>query len=407
MSQVKTHYKMDSRLRGNDVGVIHNVIPAKAGIHLSNNTTLSFLKLIFCLLLVFFIHPTYASNLTMRQTQNQLKQIETQMSQLQRHINHTHDQQHLINQELAKTEKKIHEAQEKIKKNQHEVMNKQQQIVALAQQNRLLNDQLQQQQRLLAKHLLINYKTKNNSHFSALTPQEQRDAQTRLLVFNQYLIRARQKMITNMNTIKTALLRNQNKLDRDLATQKNLQQTLHKQQQHFDQDKQYRTQLIQSLNHDIQTQQNTLLACQRNKANLSKLLHELTRRSAILTQRPFTSMKKRYPMPVITNKNRIRKINQGIVFPANEGTPVSAIFPGKIVFADWLNGYGLLMIIDHGRGFMTLYANNRSLLKHKGDIVKQGDKIAFVGHSGTLKENGLYFEIRQRGKAVNPLEWMS
>jgi septal ring factor EnvC (AmiA/AmiB activator) len=100
-------------------------------------------------------------------------------------------------------------------------------------------------------------------------------------------------------------------------------------------------------------------------------------------------------------------MNQGLIFFAHEGTPVSAVSSGKIVFSDWLKGYGLLLIIDHGRGFMTLYAHNESLFKQKGDQVKQGEQIATVGHTGGIKENGLYFEIRQRGKVIPPLRWLS
>ena len=100
-------------------------------------------------------------------------------------------------------------------------------------------------------------------------------------------------------------------------------------------------------------------------------------------------------------------MNQGVTFFAKEGAPVLAVHSGKVVFSDWLNGYGLLLILDHGDGFMTLYANNEALFKQKGDSVTQGDQIATVGHSGGIKQNGLYFEVRQRGKAISPLAWMS
>jgi murein hydrolase activator len=100
-------------------------------------------------------------------------------------------------------------------------------------------------------------------------------------------------------------------------------------------------------------------------------------------------------------------MNQGITFFAAEGTPVYAVYSGKIVFSDWLNGYGLLLIIDHGQGFMTLYAHNQSLFKRKGSTVGTGEQIAAVGHSGGIKQNGLYFEVRKHGKTVSPREWLS
>ena len=85
---------------------------------------------------------------------------------------------------------------------------------------------------------------------------------------------------------------------------------------------------------------------------------------------------------------------------------MNAVYSGKVVFSDWLKGYGLLLIIDHGQGFMTLYAHNQTLFKQKGDTVTQGIQIASVGHTGGLKQNGLYFEIRQYGKAIPPLKWL-
>ena len=100
-------------------------------------------------------------------------------------------------------------------------------------------------------------------------------------------------------------------------------------------------------------------------------------------------------------------MNQGVTFFAKEGEPVVSVYAGKVVFSDWLKGYGLLLIVDHGMGFMTLYAHNQSLFKRKGDPVLQGEQIASIGHSGGLKQNGLYFEVRHRGKAIPPLEWLS
>ena len=99
-------------------------------------------------------------------------------------------------------------------------------------------------------------------------------------------------------------------------------------------------------------------------------------------------------------------MNQGVTFFADEGTVVNSVYPGKVVFSDWLKGYGLLLIIDHGQGFMTLYAHNQSLFKRTGQMVKQSEPIASVGHTGGIRQNGLYFEIRVKGKAVPPMTWL-
>jgi septal ring factor EnvC (AmiA/AmiB activator) len=97
---------------------------------------------------------------------------------------------------------------------------------------------------------------------------------------------------------------------------------------------------------------------------------------------------------------------QGLQFSAPEGTDVVAAAPGKVVFADWLRGFGNLIIIDHGDTYMTVYANNESLFKNAGDVVKQGETISSVGTSGGNSEPGLYFEIRYKGKPINPTPWL-
>lgn len=95
----------------------------------------------------------------------------------------------------------------------------------------------------------------------------------------------------------------------------------------------------------------------------------------------------------------------GVLISGREGAPVRVIAAGKIAFADWFRGYGLLTIVDHGNGVMSLYAFNQSLSKSKGDVVSAGDVIAALGSTGGRDKPGLYFGIRTQGKPVDPLVW--
>lgn len=95
----------------------------------------------------------------------------------------------------------------------------------------------------------------------------------------------------------------------------------------------------------------------------------------------------------------------GALIAASAGDVVRAVHRGRVVFADWLKGYGLLMILDHGEGYMSLYGYNQSLLKAEGDWVEAGDEVAIVGTSGGRVEPALYFSIRHRGKPVDPAHW--
>lgn len=98
---------------------------------------------------------------------------------------------------------------------------------------------------------------------------------------------------------------------------------------------------------------------------------------------------------------------KGIFIRAGEGTEVHAVAPGRVVFSDWLRGFGNLMIVDHGDGFLSVYGNNESLLRQAGEIVKGGEAVATVGNSGGNPESGLYFELRHQGQAFDPLKWAS
>lgn len=98
---------------------------------------------------------------------------------------------------------------------------------------------------------------------------------------------------------------------------------------------------------------------------------------------------------------------KGTLIGASEGTQVKAVAPGQVVYADWLDGFGMLLVIDHGKGYMSLYGHNQSLLRQVGQNVEQGEPVALVGDSGGQDRPGLYFEIRYQGEALNPTKWLA
>jgi septal ring factor EnvC (AmiA/AmiB activator) len=98
---------------------------------------------------------------------------------------------------------------------------------------------------------------------------------------------------------------------------------------------------------------------------------------------------------------------KGLFIRAAEGTEVKAVADGQVVFADWLRGFGNLIIVDHGSQYMTIYGNNQAVLKRAGDSVKTGEVIASAGNSGGNEQSGLYFEMRHQGRAFDPLAWIA
>ena len=97
---------------------------------------------------------------------------------------------------------------------------------------------------------------------------------------------------------------------------------------------------------------------------------------------------------------------KGLFIRAGVGSEVKAIAAGRVVFADWMRGFGNLMIVDHGGSYLSIYGNNEALLKQVGDSLRGGETIASVGNSGGNPESGLYFELRQNGQPIDPLKWV-
>ena len=98
---------------------------------------------------------------------------------------------------------------------------------------------------------------------------------------------------------------------------------------------------------------------------------------------------------------------KGLFIRSVSGETVHAVADGRVVYADWLRGFGNLLILDHGGGYMSLYANNDGLLRKVGDSVRGGDPVASVGATGQVAESGLYFELRRDGKPFDPLKWVT
>jgi septal ring factor EnvC (AmiA/AmiB activator) len=127
----------------------------------------------------------------------------------------------------------------------------------------------------------------------------------------------------------------------------------------------------------------------------------------------FASRRGMMELPIngtIVNRYGSRRSNakltwNGVFITAEQGEPVQAIHYGRVVFSDWLRGFGLMIIVSHGEGYMSLYGHNQVLYKETGDWVSAGDNIAAVGDSGGQSQMGLYFEIRQSGKTKNPQQW--
>lgn len=240
---------------------------------------------------------------------------------------------------------------------------------------------------------------------------------SRTLAYYDYFSRSQASQINELKEVLQTLDQMQEKINAELSAMNEVQKN---QQSVLDELKDQRNErqvIIESLSRQINTDEARLAELQRDRRDLETLLEKL---SNVLADIPADlgkrlapqDLKGKLPMPV---KGRVKHAYgqprtaglhwQGWLIGAGDGSEVKAIAYGRVAFSDWLRGYGLLMIIDHGDGFMSLYGNNESLLHEVGDWVEPGAVISTVGTSG-FNGDGLYFEIRKDGKAMDPAVWL-
>ncbi|MFY0677068.1 MAG: peptidoglycan DD-metalloendopeptidase family protein [Neptuniibacter sp.] len=170
--------------------------------------------------------------------------------------------------------------------------------------------------------------------------------------------------------------------------------------------------LNKALSNDSKKLKQLKLDQARLQAVLKEIEKSLNFTTLVAEDKSFKELKGKLPWPLKgrvsqnfgTVQNNIRY--DGIWIKAAESTAVKAIHHGRVVFSDWLRGYGLVLIVDHGYGYMSLYGYNQSLLMDTGDWVSAGETIATVGNSGGRNDDGLYFAVRYKGKASNPKRWL-
>ena len=238
----------------------------------------------------------------------------------------------------------------------------------------------------------------------------------RNLAYFQTLIEAQQQMIAAFGLGLEAIAENRSRIAQAETAQREQASATEATKTTLTDQRATRQATLAQISQQVQDDQQRLNVLQRDQARLNDLLGELEAVAAAAPpdpRMPFADTRGRLGMPVVgTLKNRYgarRNADirwRGWLIAADEGEPVRAVHGGDIIYADWLRGQGLLMVVDHGEGWLSLYAQNHSLLRGVGDRVSAGDIIAKAGASGGSETSGLYFEIRHRGEPVDPGEWI-
>ena len=175
-----------------------------------------------------------------------------------------------------------------------------------------------------------------------------------------------------------------------------------------------RRRVFQSLATDIRKNRKEIVVLRADEARLARIVAALARPDAGFAKDSFAALRGKLRLPVRGElaqrfgapRGAAGMEAKGVFIRAPGGQPVRAIAAGQVVYAEWMRGFGNLLIVDHGESYLSIYANNESLLKELGDAVAPGEPIATTGSSGGNEETGLYFEMRHLGRAFDPLSWV-
>jgi septal ring factor EnvC (AmiA/AmiB activator) len=283
-----------------------------------------------------------------------------------------------------------------------------------------LQQKLKLQRRSLAEQVRAAYAIGHQQQVKMLLNQQDPAEMGRIMVYFDYLNRARQQHINEFLDSITEKQRLEKELDTALNDYQENLNTRKKQVNSLLAQRHKRNQLLARLEQQISNQEKNLTELESSRNRIENLLMSLGELLADIPQslsdsKPFKQQKGKLPYPAsgpfLATFGEPRKQGglkwNGVLISTPHGSPVRAISRGRIAFADWLQGFGFITIIDHGEGYMSLYGHNETLVKQAGDWVNAGEVIATSGDSGGQPMPGVYFEIRSRGKPVNPGSWCS
>jgi len=356
-------------------------------------------------------------SLSREQAVQQLEMLKAQVAELQRSLEASRSRFHTEQAQLKATDLDIQSAAIKLREIEQDLASQRAHLAELQSQREGKLEDLSGRSDQLARQAAAAYRAGRESRLKLLLSQDSPARLGRLLAYYEYLNQAQAQRIGALREELAALDQLQATIDTTLQSL----QADHVRQQtalaSLQEQRDRRQALLDDIARQIEGDAERLEELQHNQSDLQALVERLTRALADIPsdlgqyQHPRT-LKGRLPMP-LTGRVRhafgqVRSVGmrwQGWLIGADSGAEVHSIAYGRVAFADWLRGYGLLMIIDHGDGFMSLYGNNETLFFEPGDWVQPGAPIGTVG-SNPGDEQGLYFELRSQGEAIDPAQWV-
>lgn len=358
-----------------------------------------------------FSSQLQASNLERRQSE--LKALQSQITAQQNALRDTGKQREKLLQLLKKDEQAIADAARKVNQTENALSDAEKRLSELKQRAAQLDKLKESQQQTLAKQLTSAYLAGNHDYSKMLLNQQDPATIERMLAYYDFLNKARMQAIEQLKQTRQELsaVQQSEQQERNRLNKLVLDQKAQSKRLNQEQDQRQRT--LKELQRTISSKASELEQLQIEEASLKRVVEQ-----ALAAMRDSPSMdglaKSRGSLNWPT-KGRIKNSFgsqrsgnvrwKGVMLSAPEGQSISAVAAGKVIYADWLRGFGMVLVVDHGKGFMSLYGHAQALLKDAGDTVKAGEAVALVGRSGGQTEPGLYFEIRHKGQAVDPANY--
>lgn len=381
--------------------------------------------LLLCFCLATSINSTHALQ------QDELNNLREHISALQKELEKTSESQSEAADELRESERAISNSKRRLAELSSQHRAAELTIEKLRQQSQQLEKDIQSQQSMLGQLLYQQYVGGQQEYLKLLLNNHDPDQAARDMRYYGYIARGRSAWVntlrTNLAQLNEIVRQTQQKSDEISA----LQEEENAQQKILEKEKVARQHVINQLARQIKQQRHEIGRLKRDENRLSQLVSKI---SKMLTRqkekgmfnnnklpdsrfdgKPFEQLKGKLMLPVmgeVVNKFGSARpestvLWRGLLLRAAIGQPVKSIAAGRVVFADWLRGFGNLLIIDHGQGYMSLYGNNETLYKQVGDVLRGGDTVATVGNSGGNENSGVYFELRHKGEPLDPIKWIA
>ena len=353
-----------------------------------------------------------------QQVQQRMQQLQSDIGSLQSWLNAAQNQASDLQKQLRNHEQNISNLRKAIKQNQQGRKNSASHLAKLQQQSSHFQDALAEQEQQLSGQLKSQYQQGQNSVGNLLLSLDNPSTVARNMAYYQYLNQASaEQMAAYRQTLNSLALVQQEQADLTLELQLSAKQ-LQTQNQKLKQAKAKLADNLKRLNNKQASKAQRLSSAKADQIQAQELLEQIqvaiAKANIQVADTPLINAKGKLPWPVkgnVLNRFGVSQASyplsqQGWLIAAPEGSDVLAIHGGQVVFSDWLKGYGLVIIVDHGDGFLSLYGQNQALYLSVGDYAAAQQLIASSGRSGGNTQSALYFSLRQQGKPLNPKQWL-